>query len=295
VFDPLLDIAPPVTDMSAHAEPGWTFLPVAPLIEGGHGYAEVFGELLDSDELVPVFHPFDHGHDPVDSLSRTGTFGPKGFSKGFRNSVDRVTWPPCGMEPCLVSCGGVFRVISQGTAGGGLAHRGSRRQQTRSSTLSSRSTVSMKQILQGNPLRGLATVSQDGNCHWSIAGSIAVADKPLTRTFALYARLLRDCCEGRPVFWVVMSTETLSPTGQKGTRGSGPRRGCLPPAFTPQRPLQQLHPLSGPMPEGRPAATLTGQLTVTEPQGLRSAYHCQFLDTPRHTHLQPVADGRRRC
>ena len=69
--------------MSAHAEPGWAFLPVAPLVQGGHGYAEVFGELLDSDELVPVFHSFDHGHDPVDSLSWTCTFGPKGFSKGF--------------------------------------------------------------------------------------------------------------------------------------------------------------------------------------------------------------------
>lgn len=80
MFDPLLDIAPSVTDMSAHAEPGRAFMPVAPLVEGGHGYAEVFGELLDSEELIPVFHPFDHGHDPVDSLARTGTFGPKGFS-----------------------------------------------------------------------------------------------------------------------------------------------------------------------------------------------------------------------
>jgi len=219
----------------------------------------------------------------------------KGSRKGFRNSVDRVTWPPCGMEPCLVSCVGVFRVISQGTTGGGLAHRGSRRQQTRSSTLPSRSTVSMKQILQGNPLRGLATVSQDGDCHWSAVTSTPVSDKPLTGTFAVYARLLRDCCEGRPVFWVVMSTENLSPTGQKGTTGSGWCRQCLPPAFAPQQPRQQLHPLSGPMPEVRLAATFTGHLTVTEPQSLSSAYHSQFLDIPRHTHLQPVADRSRRC
>jgi hypothetical protein len=80
VFDPFLDIAPPVTDMSAHAEPGWAFLPVAPLVQGGHGYAEVFGEHLDNDELVPVFHSFDHGHDPVDLLSWTDSFGPKGLS-----------------------------------------------------------------------------------------------------------------------------------------------------------------------------------------------------------------------
>lgn len=76
--------------MSAHAEPGWAFMPVAPLVEGGHGYAEVFGELLDSEELIPVFHPFDHGRDPVDSLSRTGTFGPKGFSKGLSKGLSTV-------------------------------------------------------------------------------------------------------------------------------------------------------------------------------------------------------------
>lgn len=69
--------------MSAHSEPGWAFLPVAPLVEGGHGYAEVFGELLDSDELIPVFHSTDRGRDPVDLLSRAVTSGRKGFSKGL--------------------------------------------------------------------------------------------------------------------------------------------------------------------------------------------------------------------
>lgn len=83
MFDPLLHVAPPVTDMSAHSETGRPFSAVAPLVEGGDGDAEVLGELLDSDELVPVFHPFDHGRDPVDLLSRAGTIGRKGASKGL--------------------------------------------------------------------------------------------------------------------------------------------------------------------------------------------------------------------
>jgi hypothetical protein len=153
----------------------------------------------------------------------------------------------------------------------------------------------MMRILPGNSRRGIATVSQSGNWPWWIMTSIPDSITSFSKTFAVYARLLRDCCEGRPVFWVSMSTENLSPTRQKGTTGSGWCRESLPPAFRPQKPRQQLHPLPGPIPEVRSAATFTGHLTVTEPQNLSSAYHCQFLDIPRHTHLQPVADRSRRC
>jgi hypothetical protein len=199
------------------------------------------------------------------------------------------------MEPCLVSCWGVFRMLSHGTAGVGLAHRGSRRQPRRSSSLRARSRDSMVRILQENPLRGIATVSQNWNCRWSIVTSIPDSAPPLTRTFAVHGRPLRDCCDTRPVFWVAMSLENGSLTGQTGTTRRGSCRACLPPAFAPQRPIQQLEPLSGPRLEVPSTATLMDHLTVIEPQGLSSVCHDQFLDGQGHTHLQPVADRSRRC
>ena len=83
VFYPLLHVAPPVADMSAHSETGGSFSAVAPLVEGGNGDAEVFGELLDCEEPVPVFHAVDHQQDPVDSMSLVAQAGMTGLSKGF--------------------------------------------------------------------------------------------------------------------------------------------------------------------------------------------------------------------
>jgi hypothetical protein len=68
LFDPFVDITPPVADMSAHSETGRSFSAVAPLVEGGDRDAEVLGELLDGEEPSPLFHAFDHRRDPVDSL-----------------------------------------------------------------------------------------------------------------------------------------------------------------------------------------------------------------------------------
>jgi hypothetical protein len=69
MLDPLLDIAPPVADIPAHSETKWAFSAVSPLVEGGNGHVEVFGELLDSEEPVPRFHTVDHVGDSVISMS----------------------------------------------------------------------------------------------------------------------------------------------------------------------------------------------------------------------------------
>jgi hypothetical protein len=216
--------------------------------------------------------------------------------KGFRNSVDRVTWPPCGMEPCLVSCRGVFRVVSQGTTGGGLAHRSSSRQQRRSSPLSSRSTVSMKQILQGNPLRGLATVSQDRNCHWSTVtsnhGFGQVVDQDVRRLCETVARLLRGLSG---LLGVAMSPIKPSLAGRRDATGSGSSRGRHRTAIANRRRLPQLHPLSDRIHANRSAASVTRSLRGTSVPSLTSPYHRQLRNIPRHTHLQPVADRSRRC
>lgn len=125
----------------------------------------------------------------------------------------------------------------------------------------------------------------------------------LTRTFAVYGRLLRDLCDGRPVFWVAMSNENRSLTGQTGTTGRGWFRECRPPqpsgfltgfldlVVGDVDVVQQF----GPGPEVPSAATFIGYLTVTKPQRRSSVCRYQILDSPRHTHLQPVASGGRRC
>jgi hypothetical protein len=69
MLDPFLDIAPPVAHMSAYSETRWAFSAVSPLVEGGNGHVEVFGELLDGEEPVPLFHTVDHVRDPVISMS----------------------------------------------------------------------------------------------------------------------------------------------------------------------------------------------------------------------------------
>lgn len=43
LFDPCLDFAPSVADMSAYSESGGSFFPVSPLVDGGDRYTEVFG------------------------------------------------------------------------------------------------------------------------------------------------------------------------------------------------------------------------------------------------------------
>lgn len=90
MFDPLLHVAPPVANTSAHSETGRPFSAMAPLVEGGNGDAEVIGELLDCEEPGPLFHAHDHQRDPVDSLPFQCTAFLTdddtlltGFSKGF--------------------------------------------------------------------------------------------------------------------------------------------------------------------------------------------------------------------
>lgn len=184
-------------------------------------------------------------------------------------------------------------MISQGSTRVGLAHRGPPRRQTRSSTLRARSRDSMVRILQENPLRGVPTVSQNENRPSSIVRSIPESITLLTRTFAVHGRPLRDCCDTRPVFWVAMSIENRSPTRRKGTTVGARCRGYFPPASAPTSPFLQLDPLLGP--DARSAARFIAHLTVTEPQSLSSAYHRQLLKTPRHTHLQPVAERVPEC
>lgn len=184
-------------------------------------------------------------------------------------------------------------MISQGSPRVGLAHRGPRRRQTRSSTLRARSRDSMVRILQENPLRGVPTVSQNENRPSSIVTSIPESITPLTRAFAVHGRPLRDCCDTRPVFWVAMSIENRPPSRRKGTTGGGRCRECFPPAPAPTSPFHQLDPLF--RPAVRSAARFIAHPTVTEPQSLSSAYHCQLLKTQRHTHLQPVAERVPEC
>jgi hypothetical protein len=109
--------------------------------------------------------------------------------------------------------------------------------------------------------------------------SIPASAPTLTRSFAVHVtveRLLRR----RPVFWVTMSDEDWSPTGQTGTIARGWCRESLPPASARQRQLQPLRPPSGPKPEVLSAATFKGHLTFIEPQSLSSVCHYQILAEP---------------
>lgn len=63
--DPVLDVFPPVADVSADSESGWSFSSVSPLVESSDGHAEVSGEFLDCHELfvgchrlIVLLHPF---------------------------------------------------------------------------------------------------------------------------------------------------------------------------------------------------------------------------------------------
>jgi hypothetical protein len=64
VFDPFLDVAPPVADMPAYSEAWWSFFSIPPLVEGGDGHIEIVGELLHGDEPVLAFHALDDGWTP---------------------------------------------------------------------------------------------------------------------------------------------------------------------------------------------------------------------------------------
>lgn len=54
--DPVLDVLPPVADVSADSESGWSFSSVSPLVEGSDGHAEVSSEFLDCHELFVGCH-----------------------------------------------------------------------------------------------------------------------------------------------------------------------------------------------------------------------------------------------
>lgn len=79
----MFDVAPAVANMSADSESWWSFSAVSPLVEGGDGYAEVFGEFLDGEELVPLSHAVDHVGDPVGSVSSLVVTRVTGFSTGL--------------------------------------------------------------------------------------------------------------------------------------------------------------------------------------------------------------------
>lgn len=79
-FDPGLDFAPPVSDVSSNAKAVGSFSAVSPLVEGGDRYAEIFGEFLDGDEPVLLFHTVDHEEHPVGAMSLISTAGTKGLS-----------------------------------------------------------------------------------------------------------------------------------------------------------------------------------------------------------------------
>jgi hypothetical protein len=132
----------------------------------------------------------------------------------------------------------------------------------------------------GDPRGGTATVSQSGELslvdHDLNSGFGSGADQEFRGSWETIKRLLRR----RPVFWVTMSDEDWSPTGQTGTIARGWCRESLPPVSAPQRQLQPLRPLSGPKPEVPSAATFIDHLTVTEPESLSSVCHYQFLAEP---------------
>lgn len=57
LFDPCLDFAPSVADMSAYSESGGSFFPVSPLVEGGDGDREIVGELFTVRSRSRCFIP----------------------------------------------------------------------------------------------------------------------------------------------------------------------------------------------------------------------------------------------
>jgi len=47
VFNPPLNVAPSVADISSDAKAGRTLAPIPPLVEGGHRHTEIVGELIN--------------------------------------------------------------------------------------------------------------------------------------------------------------------------------------------------------------------------------------------------------
>jgi hypothetical protein len=49
---PLVDVAGSVAEVFADPKPWWTFMSVAPGVDGGHRHTEVLGEFLDGEQSI---------------------------------------------------------------------------------------------------------------------------------------------------------------------------------------------------------------------------------------------------
>ena len=52
MIDPRLDIPRPVPEVFADPKPWWTFMSVAPGVDGGDRHTEVLGEFLDGEQSI---------------------------------------------------------------------------------------------------------------------------------------------------------------------------------------------------------------------------------------------------
>ena len=64
MFDPFLDVAPPVADMPTDSKARWSFSSIPPLVERGSRHIEIVGELFHRDEPVLALHALDDGWAP---------------------------------------------------------------------------------------------------------------------------------------------------------------------------------------------------------------------------------------
>ncbi len=69
VFDPFLYVGLSVSKMSAYSEAWWALSPVPPLVQGGDGYSEIFGEVFDGEQPIEGFHGRILQPDPFSRMS----------------------------------------------------------------------------------------------------------------------------------------------------------------------------------------------------------------------------------
>lgn len=74
-FDPLIEVGTPVSDVSSDSETWWTCPVITPLVEGGDGDAEVFGDFFDCEESVVGVHSEIVEDDPLRRTNRLSNPG----------------------------------------------------------------------------------------------------------------------------------------------------------------------------------------------------------------------------
>jgi hypothetical protein len=110
LFDPLLDVGPPVSDVSTDPEAGWSFTAVAPLVKGPDRHSQISGEFLDGHELFVGCHRLIVCSYPLHRLSIQCQ---QPFRKPFRR-LHRARSEAFPVAPKISSSGRIDRHMALG-------------------------------------------------------------------------------------------------------------------------------------------------------------------------------------